>query len=131
MSINQLIERIEELDAAATKGPWHRSRNWHIIAEGHDWDRCWLAKGITLDNYDPSYDKRVAHIMGPGQGNNAAGDFDFIPAARTLLPACAKLLRIMWGFANDGLPESMLNRMHDEISDELSKVAISDETRAE
>ena len=108
MTINQLIERIEELDAAATKGPWAR-----------------VSHNLNAPN-EPCTD---SHIASNGRGGTNQEwiergniNLDFSAAARTLLPACAKLLRIICGFANDGLPESMLNRMHDEISDELSKL---------
>lgn len=87
MTLDQTrIDAIQARVEKATAWPWHRDRNWHVVAEGHDWEKCWLAPGITLDNYDRTKDRRVAHICGPGNGNNAAEDFEFIVHARADIP---------------------------------------------
>lgn len=70
------IAEIRAQLAAITPGPWKVDRNWHVTAEGHDWQRALAVAGHYSDA-----DLRVCHVFGPGNKNKAAADFAFIASA--------------------------------------------------
>lgn len=107
MTLPQLIERIEELDAKTTKGPWTR-----------------VLRNLEAQN-EPYIDRDIAFNSRAGtnrkwveQGNTS---LDFAAAARTLLPACARLLAVYERYA-ERLPTSWYVGLRDELTAELAKV---------
>ena len=107
-TLPQLIERIEGLDAKATREfkPVYSQHCGHLRNEA---------------NYQISYKDEWPET-----------DKAFIAAARTLLPACARLIAILNGYASaNAFSPHVYADMQARIAAELAKLAISDETRAE
>ncbi len=66
------LDDIKARLAAITPGEWKMDRNWHITGPGHDWDTMLR---------DCKANVKVCQIAGPGYGNNAVADFNFLVAA--------------------------------------------------
>lgn len=110
MTIDAMLERIETLDKATTPGPWMA-----------------LAGGTPMEPDDPTrwavVTKGAVHYCIASIENGAPGDCleteianaEIVAAARTLLPLCAKLLRIYEKYAKDRMDSTDLNDLRAEL----------------